>query len=130
VDYADLPVIDLSKAKTADGRSQLAKEVVDAMTTQGFFYVINHGYTSEQVPSKFAPKNLNPYSLSVQTKRIFDIANLPFEHVGESEKHKYHAAIKSDGSFRGYKPREFFVCPVSIMRLDRGFHIVLTYLAH
>jgi isopenicillin N synthase-like dioxygenase len=49
VDYADLPIIDLSKAETADGRSQLAKEVVDAMTNQGFFYVINHGYTSEQV---------------------------------------------------------------------------------
>jgi hypothetical protein len=49
VDYAELPIIDLSKAKTADGRIQLAKEVVDAMTNQGFFYVINHGYTSEQV---------------------------------------------------------------------------------
>lgn len=50
VDYADLPTIDLSKAKTVEGRKQLAKEVVDAMTDQGFFYIINHGYTSEQVP--------------------------------------------------------------------------------
>jgi isopenicillin N synthase-like dioxygenase len=50
VDYADLPIIDLSKTQSAEGRIQLAKEVVDAMTNQGFFYIINHGYTPEQVP--------------------------------------------------------------------------------
>ncbi|EKM75875.1 hypothetical protein AGABI1DRAFT_45747 [Agaricus bisporus var. burnettii JB137-S8] len=90
LEYADLPIIDLSKAKTAEGRKLLAKKVVDAMTNQGFFYVINHGYTSEQ------------------TKRMFDIANVPFEHVSESEKQDYLAAIKANGSFQGYKPREYF----------------------
>ncbi|KAF7762310.1 hypothetical protein Agabi119p4_8903 [Agaricus bisporus var. burnettii] len=98
LEYADLPIIDLSKAKTAEGRKLLAKEVVDAMTNQGFFYVINHGYTSEQ------------------TKRMFDIANVPFEHVSESEKQDYLAAIKANGSFQGYKPREYFVEHYSINR--------------
>lgn len=49
VEYADLAIIDLSKAKTEAGRKALAAEVVSAMHSQGFFYVINHGYTQEQV---------------------------------------------------------------------------------
>lgn len=49
VDYADLAIIDLSKASTPEGRAQLANEVRDAMRDNGFFYVINHGYTQEQV---------------------------------------------------------------------------------
>jgi isopenicillin N synthase-like dioxygenase len=49
VDYADLSVIDLSKAKTAEGRKGLADQVVKAMQSEGFFYVINHGYTQEEV---------------------------------------------------------------------------------
>lgn len=49
VDYADLRIIDLSKADTSEGRAELAIQVRDSMTTQGFFYVINHGYTQAQV---------------------------------------------------------------------------------
>ena len=49
VDYADLAVVDLSKFSTPEGREELATLVRDAMRTQGFFYVVNHGMTSEQV---------------------------------------------------------------------------------
>lgn len=49
VDYAELAVIDLSKTYTYDGRAELALKLRDAMTDQGFFYVINHGYTQAQV---------------------------------------------------------------------------------
>jgi hypothetical protein len=49
VEYADLAIIDLSKADTVAGRKALAAEVVRAMASHGFFYVINHGYTQEQV---------------------------------------------------------------------------------
>ena len=49
VDYADLAVVDLSKARTPEGRAELANEVRDAMRDNGFFYVINHGFTQEQV---------------------------------------------------------------------------------
>ncbi|KAK7461068.1 hypothetical protein VKT23_008997 [Stygiomarasmius scandens] len=49
LEYADLPIIDLSKGNTPEGRDALASQVCEAMTTQGFFYVINHGYTSAQV---------------------------------------------------------------------------------
>ena len=49
VDYANLTVIDLSLAGTPEGRAQLATKLHTAMIEQGFFYVINHGFTQEQV---------------------------------------------------------------------------------
>ena len=49
VDYADLAVIDLSKANTLAGRMALGAQLRDAMREHGFFYVINHGLTPAQV---------------------------------------------------------------------------------
>ena len=49
VDYADLPIIDLSKTATPEDRLSLAQQARDAMSNHGFFYVINHGLTSAQV---------------------------------------------------------------------------------
>lgn len=50
VDYADIAVVDLSKFSTPEGRvAELTETVRDAMHTQGVFYVINHGWSSEQV---------------------------------------------------------------------------------
>ena len=49
VEWADLAVIDLSKARSAEGRAEVAKQATDAMRNVGFFYVINHGYSSEEV---------------------------------------------------------------------------------
>jgi isopenicillin N synthase-like dioxygenase len=51
VDYADLPVIDLSKSGTLEERLALANQLKDAMSSHGFFYIINHGYSKSQVPS-------------------------------------------------------------------------------
>ena len=48
VEWADLPIIDLSKASTPEGRAELAPQVRDAMRTYGFFYIVNHGYTQAQ----------------------------------------------------------------------------------
>ncbi|EKM77199.1 hypothetical protein AGABI1DRAFT_77616 [Agaricus bisporus var. burnettii JB137-S8] len=90
LDYADLAVIDLAKAGTAEGRAGLAKQVTEAMAVHGFFYVINHGYTPEQ------------------TKRIFDIANVPFEGVSEDEKKEYAGTMKKSGSYQGYKLRQYW----------------------
>lgn len=49
MDYADLAIIDLDKLKTSEGRAQLVVDIRNALATVGFFYVINHGYTPEQV---------------------------------------------------------------------------------
>ncbi|KAG6853339.1 hypothetical protein C0991_005166 [Blastosporella zonata] len=90
LDFADLAIIDLAKYGTPEGKTELVQDVRKAMTTIGFFYVINHGYTQEQ------------------TRRIFDIAEIPFA-VSDQEKQKYVAKMKENGSYQGYKPREYWV---------------------
>lgn len=49
MEYADLAIIDLAKAATQEGRSELLIKVKEAFVNQGFFYAINHGYTQAQV---------------------------------------------------------------------------------
>ncbi|KAH7928363.1 Clavaminate synthase-like protein [Leucogyrophana mollusca] len=75
LDYANLAIIDMTKARTAEGRAVLAVEVRDALLTHGFFYVVNHGYTQPQ------------------TERIFDIADVPLSGVNDEEKRVYAGNI-------------------------------------
>ena len=49
VDWAELPVIDISKAKTPQGRIELGPIVRDAMRNHGFMFVVNHGLTQAEV---------------------------------------------------------------------------------
>jgi len=49
VDWANLAVIDLSKATTLEGRKALVKQVHGAIKDDGFLYIINHGIKPEQV---------------------------------------------------------------------------------
>lgn len=49
VDWADLVVIDLSKMSTPEGLVDTVRQARDAMRDVGFFYVINHGISKEQV---------------------------------------------------------------------------------
>ncbi|KAJ7111491.1 Clavaminate synthase-like protein [Mycena epipterygia] len=97
LEYADLAVIDLSKARDAQGRADLAVQVSEAMRTHGFFYVINHGYTA------------------AETERMFDIADVPFSCVESDEKRVYTAHMKETGSYQGYKPRQYW-------HIDNGVH--------
>ncbi|KAH0578751.1 hypothetical protein H2248_003873 [Termitomyces sp. 'cryptogamus'] len=97
LEYADLPIIDLSKASTPEGRHALSSQVRDAMLKHGFFYVINHGYTT------------------AQTERIFDIANVPFACVTAEEKIIYAGTIKETGSYQGYKLKQYW-------HIDGGVH--------
>ncbi len=46
VDYADLPIIDLSKSPRPD-------EVHEVMEAHGFFYVVGHGLSPTDVCSLF-----------------------------------------------------------------------------
>ncbi|KAF5349238.1 hypothetical protein D9756_009416 [Leucocoprinus leucothites] len=97
LDYADLPIIDFSYLATEADRTTLAGQIKDAILQHGFFYVINHGYTSQQ------------------TKRVFDIANASFDNVPEADKQTYTSNIKGTGSWQGYKPRRYF-------HIDNGVH--------
>lgn len=49
VEWAEFPLIDLSKASTPEGLAELAPVVRDAMRTYGFLYVVNHGLSQAQV---------------------------------------------------------------------------------
>ncbi|KAF4579709.1 hypothetical protein EYR40_000113 [Pleurotus pulmonarius] len=89
LDFADLSVIDLSKASTPEGRSELALQIHKALRDVGFFYAINHGYTS------------------AQTARVFDIASATFDLVSDEEKRDYTG--KDTSVYRGYKPRKAWI---------------------
>ncbi|KAG2352104.1 hypothetical protein BDR07DRAFT_1217044, partial [Suillus spraguei] len=74
-----LAIIDLSKAATAEGRAELAVELREALTTHGFCYIVNHGYTQ------------------AQNERMFDIADIPMSGVPEDEKRAYTGDSKKTG---------------------------------
>ncbi|KAK0187440.1 Clavaminate synthase-like protein [Armillaria mellea] len=83
LDYADLPIIDLSKGPRPE-------EVREAMQTYGFFYVVGHGLS----PS--------------ENQRMFDIADILFSAVSDEEKQRYEAKIIQTGSYQGYKLRQYW----------------------
>lgn len=68
VNWAELPIVDLSKAATPEGRAELVPVVREAMHTYGFMYVINHGLSPMQVSLV-----LQHYSFSTDT--IADTTN-------------------------------------------------------
>ena len=108
MDYAELRVIDLSKLGTTEGRAELVKQARDGMREQGFIYVINHGLSQEQVQvTRFGHHMV--LSRRSQNDRIFDIADIPFTQVKEEEKKKYVGKIREEGSYQGYKLRQFWV---------------------
>ncbi|KAI0089600.1 Clavaminate synthase-like protein [Irpex rosettiformis] len=88
--YADLGIVDLAKASTAEGLAELATTARDALHNIGFFYIINHGLSRPE------------------TERMFDIADVPFSQVPDQEKSEYRAKIIEAGSYQGYKPRQFW----------------------
>ncbi|THH21293.1 hypothetical protein EW146_g230 [Bondarzewia mesenterica] len=90
LEWTDLAVIDLAKAKTPEGQAEAVIKARDAMHRQGFFYVINHGLDK------------------AQNERIFDIAAVPFTQVSPEEKKLYEAKIKETGTFMGYKPLQYW----------------------
>ncbi|KAH9934537.1 Clavaminate synthase-like protein [Epithele typhae] len=90
LEWADLPVVELSQTRTPEERAALATVARDAMRTFGFFYVVGHGCSP------------------AQNERIFDIADVPFAQVPEEEKRGFVGDIKATGSYRGYKLREYW----------------------
>ncbi|KAF8546095.1 Clavaminate synthase-like protein [Imleria badia] len=90
LEFADLAIIDLSKARTPEGRAELSPQLRDALRTNGFVYAINHGYTQ------------------AQRDRMFDIADVPFTAVPPDEMKIYTANIEKVGYYAGYKARKYW----------------------
>ncbi|KAH7909409.1 hypothetical protein BJ138DRAFT_1155324 [Hygrophoropsis aurantiaca] len=104
LDFADLAIIDLSMAHTAEGRAELYPQLRDALRTNGFVYAINHGYTQ------------------AQRDRVFDIADVPFTVVPPDEMKTYSANIEKVGYYAGYKPRQYWKVDTENQVLDQIDH--------
>jgi hypothetical protein len=48
--------------------------------------------------------------IPTQTARIFDIADVPFSAVNDSEQQIYAGTMQQTGSPQGYKFRQYWVC--------------------
>ncbi|KAJ6464088.1 hypothetical protein C8R45DRAFT_1175467 [Mycena sanguinolenta] len=91
LDFADIAVIDLSKATDAKGRAQLAIQLREAGSRE-----------DPGILLCYKPR------LHRRTARMFDIADVPFSCVDPEEKRSYTAKIKETGSFQGYKLRQYW----------------------
>ncbi|KAJ9649817.1 hypothetical protein H2198_010857 [Neophaeococcomyces mojaviensis] len=85
LEWADLVTIDLSQFDLPNGKQKLAAQLKHAISTVGFFYVINFGLTESEVDEQFA-----------LAKAIFDLP--------DDEKQKYRVDSSKQGFF-GWKPR-------------------------
>ena len=68
-------------------------------------------HTSSGTSLLVVPRAVEEILSSMQTDRIFDIADVPFAQVPEDEKKRYAGDIKQTGSYRGYKLRQYWVRP-------------------
>ena len=66
-------------------------------------------HTSSGTSLLVVPRAVEEILSSMQTDRIFDIADVPFAQVPEDEKKRYAGDIKQTGSYRGYKLRNYWV---------------------
>ncbi|KAF4308252.1 hypothetical protein GTA08_BOTSDO04482 [Botryosphaeria dothidea] len=85
LDWADLEALDISKLNDPSGKKELTEQVLKFINKNGFFYVIGHGFTDDEVRHQYA-----------LAKAVFE---LPLE-----EKLKY-ICDTAKGDFRGYKPQ-------------------------
>ncbi|KAH9960932.1 hypothetical protein BC827DRAFT_374549 [Russula dissimulans] len=104
LEWAELEVIDLARAKMPIGRAEQVEKARDAMHKQGFFYVINHGLDKAQV-RKLGICNLDSVDVDsavARWKGYLTSRLSPFEQVSSEEKKRY--ANRRIGASVGYKP--------------------------
>ncbi|BCS17196.1 uncharacterized protein APUU_10024A [Aspergillus puulaauensis] len=87
VPYVSLSQVDLSKYNQGrEAQEALAKQIKQAMSTQGFFILINHGITVEEI-----------------TRQV-DIGHTILGRTSDEEKLRLKAPIIEEGSYFGFKP--------------------------
>lgn len=88
IDFVSLHTVDLATYNDGlEAQKQLAEEVRQAMTTQGFFTLINHGITEEEI------------------LRQVDIGHTILKRTPQEEKERLRAPIREEGNYFGFKPR-------------------------
>jgi isopenicillin N synthase-like dioxygenase len=75
--FSGIPIIDLSNATHPElaKRKELAKEIYDACTNVGFFYIKNHGVPQELVTGAFTETKRFFHDLTTEQKMELDISN-------------------------------------------------------
>ncbi|KAJ5605359.1 hypothetical protein N7510_010513 [Penicillium lagena] len=88
VPFVKLECVDLSDYdKGLEAKANLAKKIHDAMTTQGFFTIVNHGLREQEI-----------------TRQV-DIGHHIITNTDMEEKRKLTASMIEEGSYHGFKPR-------------------------
>jgi isopenicillin N synthase-like dioxygenase len=88
IDFARLERVDLSEyEKGPKCKAKLAEQIRRAMTTQGFFIIVNHGINQEDI-----------------TRQV-DIGHHVITNTPVDEKAKLLAPMIEEGSYHGFKPR-------------------------
>jgi isopenicillin N synthase-like dioxygenase len=91
LDYADLPFIDFSLLEQGEqGKAELARTLDNVMRTQGFFYVVNHGLSEEEI------------------QRQVNIGWTILSDTSIEEKQALEGKIQETGQYRGFKLRNYY----------------------
>lgn len=87
-DFVKLRTVDLATYNDGpEARKKIAQDVHDAMTTQGFFYLVNHGLSEAEI------------------SRQVNIGHHILKNTPEEEKNELRAPMVEEGSYHGFKPR-------------------------
>lgn len=102
LEYADLPTLDFSELKNGDaGKAKLSETLNNVMRTQGFFYIVNHGLSEEEV-----------------TRQV-DIGYTVLNETPLEEKMKLVSQMQEKGCYRGFKLRDYYQYDPSRMLLTQ-----------
>lgn len=105
-DFVKLRTVDLGRYDDGpEARKELAEEVRVAMTTQGFFILINHGISEEDI------------------SRQVDIGHTILTRTSVEEKHRLKAAMVEEGSYHGFKPRGHWINKDNVRDKVENFNI-------
>ncbi|KAH0836194.1 hypothetical protein AYO21_08604 [Fonsecaea monophora] len=105
-DFVKLRTVDLSRYDDGpDARKELAEEVRLAMTTQGFFILVNHGLNEEDI------------------SRQVDIGHTILARTSDEEKNRLKAPIVEEGSYHGFKPRGHWIAKGNVRDKVENFNI-------
>ncbi|GFZ44251.1 hypothetical protein JCM24511_01973 [Saitozyma sp. JCM 24511] len=89
--FADLKTVDMGSFHDGpEAQAKIAEEIRQAMHEQGFFTLINHGFTQEEVA------------------RQMDIGYTVLQRTPLEEKQKLRARMQEDGCYKGFKLRQYY----------------------
>lgn len=88
LDWADLPMIDLSRFDEPGGKRELANQLYDAVTKVGFWSVVNTGIDDERVLRQFSIGNTF-FKEPLEEKRRFPCNFADGEYFGYRENSRW-----------------------------------------